>query len=247
MLRFNILKWADEKISSLKEKDIIFINNVPQLPSEFIYEGIPCAITTFAYRNDISLDDRNEALLSFFMYEDRLWPRLNKIDEDIEILRNYGGATGFDLSPSIGMLRPRQRLSILINAIHSCYLGINGIKILPNYRAGDFGTICTADYFPDDCSFIVGNLGCSKNGFKNYGEYQLDIVLTKKNPSILYIYGSISNKEACRLIKKNQFEIISFSDRRNRVRNCGRNYHYYYHDGKIEKNLFCEISRGGDF
>lgn len=52
------------------------------------------------------------------------------IDTENEII-SHCGVSGFDLSPSIGMLRPRQRLSILVNAIHACYLGTKGIKILP--------------------------------------------------------------------------------------------------------------------
>ncbi len=245
MLKFNILLWADDKISSLKEKGIEFINDIPQLPSDYLYTNVPSAVSTFAYRNDISADERKDALLTYYMYENRLWPRLYKIDDDIKILKEYGGTTGFDLSPSIGMLRPRQRFSILINAIHSCYLGINGIRILPNYRAGDFGTICAADYFPDNCSFIVGNLGCSNNGYKSYGEYQLDIVLIKKHPSILYIYGSISKGEATRLIIRNNLSIISFPDRRNRVRNNSKSYYYYLKEGKVEKVLFDKTLRGG--
>ena len=245
MLKFNILKWADAKISLLKESGIDFIDDIPQLPSEYLYNDIPIEVSTFAYRNDISADDRKNSLLTYYMYESRLWPRLYKIDEDIKILKEYGGVTGFDLSPSVGMLRPRQRFSILINAIHSCYLGIKGIRILPNYRAGDFGTICAADFFPDDCSFIVGNLGCSNNGYKSYGEYQLDIVLTKKSPSILYIYGSISKKEATRLIISNNLSIISFPDRRNRVRNNSKSYYYYIKDGKVDKVLFDKTLKGG--
>ena len=161
------------------------------------------------------------------------------------ILREYGGVAGFDLSPSVGMLRPRQRLSIRINAVYSCYLGINGIKILPNFRAGDFGTICAADYFPDDCSFVIGNLGCIKTGYKAYGELQLDIVLQKKKPKVLFVYGALSKKEAIRLILQNGFDIISFSDRRNRVRNNGINYHYYLSNGTVFRVPYIENSKGG--
>ena len=243
MMQFNILRWCDDKISYLKDHGITFKKGIPQLPIEYTYTGTPSAVSTFAYRNDIPEAAKENALLTYFMFEDKLWPRLAKIDDDIEILKEYGGVSGFDLSPSIGMLRPRQRLSILVNAIHACYLGTKGIKILPNYRAGDFGTLCAADYFPDECSFIVGNLGCTNNGFKAYGEYQLDIVIQKKNPSILFVYGSIFKREAARLIRQHGFEIISFPDRRNRVRNNSRSYRYYLSEDEICKELYADAAK----
>ena len=215
------------------------------MPDEFIYKEIPCALSTFTYRKDIPDNIKKKALLAFYEYENRLWPRLPKIDNDIEIAKQYGGIVGFDLSPCVGMLRPRQKHSIMINAIHSCYCGLQGIKILPNYRAGSLGTICLADYFPDDCSFMVGNLGCAQNGFKEYGDYQLDIVLLKKEPKTLFIYGSIFKREAERLIKRNGFEIISFPDRRGRVRNNSKSYHYYLSEGKVCKEPYADLTKGG--
>lgn len=245
MIQFNILRWCDDKISYLKEQGITFKNGIPQLATEYVYVGHPDAVSTFAYRNDIPEEAKPNSLLTFFMYDDKLWPRLKKIDNDVEILKEYGGVAGFDLSPCVGMLRPRQRLSILINAIHSCYLGLKGIKILPNYRPGDFGTLCTADYFPDDCPFIVSNLGCNKYGFKAYGEYQLDIVLRNKRLEILFVYGSIYKHEAARLIRKNRFEIISFPDRRRRVRNNGKSYRYYLSGKEICKEIYANAAKGG--
>ena len=243
MMQFNILRWCDDKISYLKEQGIDFKNGIPQLPAEYVYDERPSAVSTFAYRNDIPDYSKSRVMLTFYMFEDKLWPRLSRIDADIEILKDYGAVSGFDLSPCIGMLRPRQRLSILVNAIHSCYLGTKGIKILPNYRAGDFGTLCAADYFPDNCSFIISNLGCTNNGFKSYGEYQLDIVLQKKKPAVLFVYGSLYKEEAARLIRQHGFEIISFPDRRNRVRNNSQSYHYYLSGNKICRELYTDTAK----
>ncbi len=245
MLQFNILKWTDDKITYLKRHGIVFKKDIPQLPDEFIYKEAPRALSTFTYRKDIPDEIRDKSLLVFFEYENRLWPRLLKIDSDICIAKEYGGIVGFDLSPCVGMLRPRQKHSIMINAIHACYCGINGIKILPNFRGGDLGTICIADFFPDDCPFMIGNLGCTNNGFKEYGEYQLDILLLKKTPKILFVYGSITKSEAGRLIKRNGFDIISFPDRRNRVRNNSKSYRYYMLDGKICKVRYADLTKGG--
>ena len=133
----------------------------------------------------------------------------------------------------------------MINSIYSCYCGVNGIKILPNFRAGDFGTLCRADFFPDNCSFIVSNLGCAKNGFKNYGEYQLDIILQKKKPDILFVYGSLSKTEATRLIEKYGFDIIKFPDRRNRIRNNSRSLFFHMTDSGVKVDKYEDLTKGG--
>lgn len=246
MIQLNILKWCDDKISYLKEKNIRFINGIPQLPVEYLYTDIPKAVSTFSYRNDIPPEVRKEAILTFYMFEDKLWPRLKKIDEDIVVLKEYGGIAGFDLSPSIKMLRPRQRLSILINAIYSCYCGTHGIRVLPNFRPGDMGTICAADFFPDNSYFIIGNHGCNRNGFKRYGQYMLQITLDKKKPDVLFVYGAITAREARELTTLYNLEIMTYPDRRNRVRNGSESYRYYLGDDKrLYKTSLVNLAKGG--
>lgn len=103
MIQINILKWSDTKITFLKENNIEFNKGIPQLPNEFIFKKKPVAMSTYAYRKDIGENEKKDSLINFYMYENRLWPRLNKIDEEIPILLEYGGIVGFDLSPSVKM------------------------------------------------------------------------------------------------------------------------------------------------
>ncbi len=246
MLHFNILKWCDDKISYLKTQGIQFKNGIPQLPDRFVYKEKPRALSTFKYRGDIPKGVRPYALIAFYMFEEDLWPRMLKIDGDVKIFKEYGGIVGFDLSPSVGMLRPRQQLSILINAIYSCYCGTKEIPVLPNYRAGDLETTFDADFFPDDCSFMVSNLGCVRDGFKEYGYYQLDRLLLRKRPEILYVHGSITEADAKRLVRRNGFKIVSFPDRRSRVRNCRKSYCYFLSNNEVCRTLYEDFTRGGD-
>lgn len=245
MYKFNLIKWCDDKISYLKKNNIVFKNGIPQLPSEFIYGTVPLYVSTFIYRNDIQPEHKKDSLLGFYMFENNLWPRLTKMDSDILIAKEYGGIIGFDLSPCIGMLRPRQRLSILVNAIFSCCYGLAGVKVLPNYRPGDISTVCAADYFPDNCSFMIGNLGCNRNGFKDYGLYLLKMALRKKNTNLVFVYGSISKADAYDLNKHYGISVISFPDRRNRVRNNSKSYYYHATSKGFVKTVYpCRI--GGD-
>ena len=246
MMQFNLLNWCDDKITYLKDRQISFVDGVPQLPREFLFDKEVKALSTYSHRKDIPDTVKADALLSFYMFDEFLWPRLYKVDDDLNTLKGYGGIVGFDLSPSIGMLRPRQRLSILINAIYSCYCGCNGIKVLPNYRAGDLGTVCMADFFPDNVPFMIGNHGCNRNGFKGYGLYETDIILGKKRPSILYFYGSVSKTDAEYLIRKYGISIITFPDRRNRIRNGSKSFRYLIEDNIIKKDIYYDATIGGE-
>jgi len=245
MFKFNLLKWCDEKITALKDNDIVFANGIPQLKEEHIYNDMPEFLSTYAYRNDIRDSEKKQSLLSFYMYEDRLWPRLIKIDDEIEVMKEYAGIVGFDLSLSILMVRPRQRLSILINAIYSCYCGIRGIKVLPNYRPGDFGTIEAAYYFPNNCNFIIGNHGCNRYGFREYGMYQMEIVLLKKSPKVLFVYGAMPQSYIREIINLKKLQIVTIPDRRNRVRNNRKPYLYYLKGNKVVKTSYANSDKGG--
>ena len=70
--------------------------------------------------NRISNDDSN------------LINRLLNVEKELPVLKQYGGISGFDLSPCITMLRPRQKLSLLASALFNCYVAINGVKVLIN-------------------------------------------------------------------------------------------------------------------
>lgn len=237
----NILIWCDEKISQLKEAGVVFDSGVAIIPLEFIYQDEVSMVSTFKYRNDIPEGIRDNALLTYFMPDDNLFNRMRKIEEEIPIMKEFGGICGFDLSPSVGMLRPRQRLSILINSVFNAYCGIHGVKVLPNSRVGDFGTMSMAKSFPAGVNFITGKHGCNSYGFREYGLYQLCIQIHEKQPNTLYVYGNVSLKEAGKIFrysKNKEFRIITFPDRRNRVRNRSRPYVIRIEDGKLTKKKY---------
>lgn len=243
-MTFNLFLWCDEKISQLKEAGIRIENGVAVLPEYAVYKGHVSMISTFKYRKDIADELKSTSLLCNFMPDENLFIRLKKIDKDIKIMEGYGGICGQDLSPSIGMLKPRQRFSILINSVYNCYVAIYGIKVLPNSRIGDMGTLSMINSFPQNVSFISGMHGCKNHGFKEYGLYQLRMIVREKKPPILYIYGSLTCKEARRLFWCNEFVIVAFPDRRNRVRNGNKSYAFYFDGNDIKKVPYEEYMIG---
>lgn len=244
-MTINLLLWCDEKITYLKDHGIQFESGVAVLPKSCIYEKIPVMVSTYKYRNDIPDELKEDSLLTYFMPESSLWSRLKKIDEEISELKKYGGVSGFDLSPSIGMLRPRQKLSILINSLYNCYLAVQGIKVLPNDRLGDLGTMSMSVSVPQNSNFISSRLGCIRYGFKAYGDYQLGLFLENHKPNILFVYGGMKSGEGKNLIDRYGFKIITYPDRRNRVRNGSKAYIIYRKDGKVRKIPLSNWLKGG--
>lgn len=237
-MKISILKWCDRIISILKKRNIFFKNGVAVIPQASIYEKMPVMISTFKYRNDIPVELRSKSLLSYFMPDKDLWPRLEKIDKELVVLKEYAGITGFDLSPSLGMLIPRQRLSIFINSLFNCYCAINGIKIMPNARIGEFGTIPMINSIPLGSCFITSRLGCQNHGNKAYGVFLIDKIIRIIRPSTLFVYGFITLAEATHFIKKYSLKIVTFPDRRSRVRNSKKVWYYFEKNGVVFKSIY---------
>lgn len=244
-MSFNIFKWCDEYLTHLKEAGIQIDNGVAVLPHDSIFTKQVKMVSTFKYRTDIPADIQKESVLCNYMPDSDLFVRLEKIEADAQLMKEYGGVCGQDLSPSVGMLRPRQRFSILINSIYNCELAMRGIKILPNSRVGDLGTTSMVNSFPNGVSFIAGMHGCKKYGFKKYGLYQLRLTIKEKQPPVLYVYGTLTVKEAQRLFWCNDFKIITFPDRRNRVRNDSKSYVLYFDGSGIQKVPYSDYLMGG--
>lgn len=231
----NILIFCDSIVTKLKQNNIDFRNGFAVLPDEAIFRDEVAMIAPFVNRRDIPNDLKASSLICFFMQDNQLFPRLWRIDQDIIILKEYGGICGFDLSPSIGMLKPRQRFSLFINSLYNCYCAVNGMKVLPNCRTGELGLIDRTQYFHKNAPCITGMLGCRNNGFRKYGLFQLKYFIKLVQPNVLYVYGSLSIKEAVHLFYDKAFIIRVIPDRRNRVRNKAESYSYVCRDNTVFK------------
>ncbi len=209
-----LINWCDSKITELKSKGIAFLHGRPRVPLNMRYSDIPKYIETYEFRNEIPITKRKKSLICFFSMEDRLWNRLNTIEEDCLIYRQYGGIVGMDLSPSVNMLRPRQLHSILLNSIYDSLVAIRGIKVAINARIGDFGTNEVIDDFPKRETLVFGNLGC-KGKFASYSFLQFQRWLEKEKPKNICLYGTFSKKDERRLSKLNKKIVIHLYHCRN--------------------------------
>lgn len=193
-----LINWCDTKITELKAKRINFLHGRPQVPLSMRYSDLPKHIETYEFRNEIPVTERKKSLICFYSMENRLWNRLNTIEEDCLIYREYGGIVGMDFSPSVNMLRPRQLHSILLNSIYDSLIAVRGIKVAINARIGDFGTNGIIDDFPKEGTLVFGNLGC-KGMFALYSFLQFKRWLETEKPKNICIYGTFSKKDKRKL------------------------------------------------
>ena len=214
---YKLIIWLDEKITFLKQNGIEFVNGIPVIPREMLYAGIPNMIETYSHRLAIPSNLKSSSLISFFENDDNLINRIFKIDDEIEELRKYGGICGFDLSPCVTMLRPRQRISILVSAVYNCYVAVHGIKVLPNCRVGDFATMNVIDTIPPYTNIITGELGCHRNALKMYGIHQLRLISKRIYPNILFVFGNLSKNDIYYVFGRCPQTIILYPDHRHSV------------------------------
>lgn len=212
-----LLNWCDRMITLLKKQGISFVDGMPVLPLSSIYSDIPMTIETYAHRNDIPDEIKSRSIIAYFDNDKNLLNRLFNIEREIVVLKQYGGICGFDLSPCITMLRPRQKLSILISALFNCYVAINGIKILINARTGDLATMSVIGSIPRGSNFISGELGCHKHMYKAYGKYQLKLTVEMVCPQILFVYGNLSKKDISYVCGNRKLVVIIYPGRRKKM------------------------------
>lgn len=214
-----LLKWCDEKISFLKQQGIKFKNGLPIIPVECLYTDIPLMIETFAHRNDIPEGIKGNSLIAFYNYDCDLLQRIFKIEKEINELYQYGGICGFDISPCITMLKPRQKFSMLVSAVFNCFVAVHGVKILMNARNGYLSSSSVFKYLPKYSNFITGEVGCHNNGFRSYGLYQLKLIRENVQPNIIFVYGHLSKKDIHFVCERESQTFVMYPNRRNRMRN----------------------------
>lgn len=186
------------------------VHGYPMIPEECILQEVPDEIVPYDHRK--ACKNPSRTVICYFAKDQRLYPRLDKLDEDIDKLRGYLAVGGFDLSPKREHDKSLQEFNLLINRMVDAYRAVHGIKILPNFRTGSIDTIDALSSYPSGSSFLVGTLGCSQRYLKQ-GDVLLRAKLLYARPKKLFIYGPLKD---CFMKTLNEFgqEYIKFSDYR---------------------------------
>lgn len=161
-------------------------NGMPILPPRSFIDGEPAEMLPYHQRNLAQKPDRT--VICMFSPDYLLEQRIRCLRRNLIEYKAYMGVTGFDLSMRIGMKLEDQLRMAKINKIVDCYLAVNGVKILPNFRVGDVTSISVILNYPKDIPYAVGALGC-KRGASYIDEAILRAKIIYARPSRLLIYG----------------------------------------------------------
>ena len=136
----------------LKERGVRFYSNgFPKFESKWFITDPPLVIAPFNKRKYYSQNKRDISICYFEKDED-LYPRFSKVFKEINILREYHSVCMMDISISPLMLDEVQRMNLLLNLLFTAVIAVNGIKIMPSFRTGNFETL----------NLLVASVGISK-------------------------------------------------------------------------------------
>ena len=161
----------------------------PIVPKEMLLSEHPDEVIPFFCRNQAT-HSVQRTVLCFYSNDERIYPRLSKLDEDLDIYRKYMGICGFDLSPRINWDLNLQEFNILLSQLATVYLGLHGIRFFPNFRVGSWETINALSAYPHQSTFSVGTLGCAK-GLTEFNLAYMRAKILYSLPKTLLIYGPL--------------------------------------------------------
>lgn len=159
----------------------------PILQPRMYLDEWPALMVPYRDRKARFVHDPSHTVLCLFTSDARIYPRLEKVLDDVPEYRRYMGAVGSDLTVTSDMDLEWQRAIMLLNQLHMAVLAVNGVKIVQNLRCGSPDTIACLGCVPPGVMCASSTLGCANT------ESELDLFFAEKlfatRPGKLLLYG----------------------------------------------------------
>lgn len=199
----------------LKERGVPFVDGFPTVPQNMFVRDIPDEILPFP--NHLKATNPARALLTNFSNDEILYTSFARIDERLEIAKNFLGMTGFDFSAREGDDEVNQDFYLYLNKLLDAYFASCGIRILPNFRiTGELSSLKVFHIYPPKTWYAVGTLGCAK-GHVAENEILLRYKLIYARPGHLLVYGVLKD-EYRKILVSNETPYTVFEDYARRSR-----------------------------
>lgn len=164
-------------------------NGFPVFKQEWLITNKPSLIAPFNKRMYYH-QDKKRISICFFQKDEYLYPRLDKVFEEIDLFKNYHSVCMMDISISPLMLDEVQKMNLLINLLYICVLAVNGIKVIPSFRTANFETInLLKDSVGNSKYWITGAVGTQKIRRNSFYEYLFREKCLLIMPEYLLIFG----------------------------------------------------------
>lgn len=159
----------------------------PIFHSSMFLDKWPETIIPYSCRNNAALvADPKQTAICFFTKDSLIYPRLEKVFEELDEYRRFMAVVSMDLTFTSDMEVELQRLIVTINQLFAMILAINGIKIILNTRSGSLDCTSAFSNVPKGISVSSGFLGCERLQEDNLSYISKMLFLF---PSKVLIYG----------------------------------------------------------
>lgn len=186
-LASQLREWLVSKNVSFDEKGF------PKIPKNAYAKSKPKYIAPWHHRKSYCARITS---ICFYMPDNYIYPRFEKVFDELKELGKYHSVCGIDLSVSKKMSRNVQRFIIYLNALYNAVLAYSGIKIIPSLRFGDETTLKYLMNYKHSDIFVAGFHGCSQYmKLSSYDEYLFRIEVLVLNPKEILLYGIPQKKE----------------------------------------------------
>ena len=207
--KINLFAIYAELYRELKKHRIRFSKSgFPYFKKSFFVNQKPDEILPF--RNRLQCKDKSTTALSTFCDDEFIYPRLKKLNEDLPIYKEYYAVVVFDLSPRAEWKTEQQRFNICLNQMAAIYLALNGVKLIGNFRIGDYTTYDALYSYPADTPFCIGTLGCTKQSAQS-DIYVFEQKLLVNTPRECWLYGN-EDKQITSVLKDYSIKYEAFRD-----------------------------------
>lgn len=183
-----LIRIAESYIDVLTRAGMPFnAEGFPLIPAISYANTIPADMVDWSHRHARYIDKPGNTAICFFTRDSAIYPRFEKLFDEVSAYRNYAAVVMPDITVTSDMDTNWQSFTMLLNHLFGAVLAAQGIKIIANTRCGSMNSRHHLKAIPKKVLCASGNLGCANTASAydySYAEKILSIA-----PSSLLTYG----------------------------------------------------------
>jgi len=157
----DLLYAADYMYNYLRQHNFQFNEyGFPVFRPEMFIDEWPEMVIPYKNRKHYIVKNPKKTLLCFYSPDIYLYPRIEKLEDDMEEYKRFMGCVFCDITVTWDLPQEMQEYLILVNHLHAAVLAVNGIKLAANLRIGNEETLKCLEGIPVNVMCASGFLGC---------------------------------------------------------------------------------------
>ncbi|OXN01731.1 DUF4417 domain-containing protein [Bifidobacterium vansinderenii] len=183
----DLIRLIENYQQYLKQHGVHFDDQgFPSMQSEWYLDRWPDQVVTYRERKSRLVTDPSRTALCFYCADERIYPRWERVLNELDEYRPFMGVIGSDVTVTLDMDLEWQRATILLNQLFDTVLAVNGIKLIQNLRIGSPSTLSCLLGVPEGVMAASGTLGCA---LTSDGDLSYAVKLHTLKPSKVVLYG----------------------------------------------------------